>query len=154
VNRRQVEAQSRRNARLIIKGKDNLKSWGKSGSIYLPRLKKYMKYRSNLERNTFLAVDKISDIVDIQGEPIRIEYWWKGATLNYVPDLICKMKSGLVWILEVKPKSRVDDVRNKAKFRAGVKFCRTNGTHLQFGVVTNPKLVREFLKTHVGFINS
>ena len=63
MNRRQVEAQSRRNARLIIKGKDNLKSWGKSGSIYLPRLKKYMKYRSNLERNTFLAVDKISDIV-------------------------------------------------------------------------------------------
>jgi len=119
----------------------------------LRRLKRHMKYRSLLERNTFEQLDKMPSVVDIEGERIRIEYWWKGAKLNYVPDAIVKLKSGLVWILEVKPKSQIGTPRNKAKFLAAREFCRTRGEHLQFGIVTNPSLLPKFLKTHKGVVN-
>lgn len=145
MNRSQIESISRSNARAIIKGKDKLKSYGHSGSVYLSNLKKHIHYRSMLERSIFEKLDKIPSVIDLESEGLRIEYWWKGAILNYVPDIIIKLKSGVVWILEVKPKSRINDPKNKAKFIAAREFCRTRGNHLEFGVVTSPNDLNEMI---------
>ena len=150
MDRKQVEAISLFHARSIVKGTDNLKSSGRKGKVFLPRLRRMIKYRSLLEMTILKELDVIPEVVDLQGEPLIINYFWKGVTLCYVPDLIVKLFNGKVWILEIKPASQIDAPRNKAKFTAAREFCRTHGDHLRFGVLTNLTGMRKFLASHNG----
>jgi len=150
MNRQQVETISRDNARKIIRGTDKLKSFGHSGKVFLPRLRKMMHYRSHLEMRILQAIDSIPEVVELDGESIMIPYWWYGAVLNYVPDLLLKMLNGKVWIIEIKPLSQVNEEKNKTKFAAAREFCRTHGNHLRFGVLTGTDGIQSFLATHDG----
>jgi len=146
----EAEALSLRNAKNMIQGKSKLPSRGHTGSVWLPRLRRKIHYRSGLERRIFLEIDSYSLVTDIESEKLYIQYLWKGARLNYVPDLILKLSNGRVWIIEIKPASLVSEDQNQAKFAGARKFCSNTGDHLQFGILTGREDVRRVLPAHQG----
>jgi len=143
MTKEQIEKLSKRNAQKIINGTDNLKSRGHTGSIVLPRLRKRLNYRSGLERRSYLALDAIPEVVNIETEPFMIEYDYHGYRLNYVPDIIIKMHNGNIWLFEVKPQSQVNEPKNQAKFAAANIFCEKR--NMQFGLITNPAHVKRMI---------
>lgn len=136
MKRTQAEARSIRNAQKVIKGTDKLKSWGKTGFVFLPRLKRKFHYRSLLERDILLEIDKYDGIIDIDSEPFMIPYFFQGMTHQYVPDIIVKLVDNSVWIFEVKPRSQICEAKNQAKFYAASRYCSSFGSHLHFNVVS------------------
>jgi len=146
----QLEALSRRNAKAIIAGKDHLPSRGHTGSVWLPRLRRKIHYRSFLEKKILLEIDGFTLVADIENEKLMVPYPWKGITCHYVPDLLIKLRDGRVWVAEIKPAKEVNEDRNLAKFAAATGFCRSMGDHLRFGVLTCEADVRKILPDHDG----
>ena len=121
MSRAQVERLSKRSAKKIIQGTDKLKSWGKSGSL---RLNKYFQFRSSIELNVIRQLDLAEDFIeDFDTECFLIEYKYKGATLNYVPDVILKTVNGNVYVIEVKPASQLREDKNIAKWDRAKTWC-------------------------------
>jgi hypothetical protein len=147
----QVERLSLENARKIVKGKDNLKSWGRTGHI-LTRFGK-LHYRSGLERDIFKALDGMNDLVtEIHCEAVIIPYELRGLKHHYVPDVLVKLCDSRVWLVEIKPKNQIKEEKNQAKFAAATEWCKKWGNHMRFCVISskNPKAIREQLIQHDG----
>ena len=136
MRKEQVERLSKRNARAIIQGTDKLKSWGTSGWYKSVRLNKFYNFRSMIEANVIRTLDESANLVEnFDTEVFMIPYQWKGATCNYVPDVIVKTKSGKVIVIEVKPLSQTNNERNQAKWSAAKTWCWSRG--VEFIVVTD-----------------
>jgi len=150
LNRQQLEELSKRNAQAIINGTDNLPSRGYTGNVWLPRLRRKIHYRSNLERRILLEIDNFPLVADIESEKLDIEYPWRGITCRYVPDLLLRLADGRVWLIEIKPASQLSEQRNLVKFDAAKRFCANMGDHLRFGVLTKETDVKALLPTHDG----
>jgi len=150
LNRQQLEELSRRNAQAIINGTDKLPSRGYTGNVWLPRLRRKLHYRSNLERRILLEIDKFHLVTDIESEKLDIKYPWKGITCRYVPDLLLRLADGRIWLIEIKPASQTSEQRNLLKFSAAKQFCADMGDHLRFGVLTKEADVKALLPTHNG----
>jgi hypothetical protein len=135
LTRGQVEKLSRRNAEKLVAGTDNLKSWGKTGWYKSRRLDRWYHYRSSLEQTILTELDEAEEfIVDFDTECFYIPYQFKGATLNYVPDIITKTKNESVFIIEVKPANQLKDPKNKAKWAEAKRWAWRNGA--RFVVIT------------------
>jgi len=131
----EIERLGKASAMRIIQGTDNLSSRGHTGSIQT-RFGK-LHYRSTLERGVLKALDGLKDLVaSLKTEPFYIEYRFRGLRHYYVPDLIVKLRTGQVWLLEVKPKNQLNEAKNQAKFEAALGWCIKRGNHLRFGVLT------------------
>lgn len=150
LNRQQLEELSRRNAQAIIQGRDHLPSRGYTGHVWLPRLRRKLHYRSNLERRILLEIDNFHLVADIESEKLDIEYRWRGVTCRYVPDLLLRLTDGRIWLVEIKPASQLHEQRNLVKFEAARHFCASLGNHLRFGVLTGEADVKTLLPTHDG----
>lgn len=135
MTRGQVEKLSRKNAEKIIAGTDKLKSWGKTGWYKSNRLDKWFHYRSSIEQTFLIELDGAAEYIeDFDTECFYIPYHYKGATLNYVPDIITKTTNGNVFILEVKPAAQLSDPKNVAKWDEAKRWAWRNGA--KFLVIT------------------
>lgn len=136
MRREQAERLSRKNAKSIIHGTTKLKSWGKSGWYKSKRLNKFYNFRSMIEANVIRTLDEAEDIVEkFDMEVFMIPYKWKGATCNYVPDIILRTTGGNTVVVEVKPLSKAKDERNIAKWEAAKTWCWNRGA--KFIVITD-----------------
>lgn len=136
MNKQQVERLSKSSARKIIQSTDNLRSWGKHGYYKSLRLNKYFYFRSSIEANVLKTLDQAEDLVeDFATEQFMIEYQFKNATLNYVPDFILKTKSGNRYVIEVKPVSQLQEEKNVAKWNTAKPWCWSRG--VRFFVITD-----------------
>lgn len=143
LTKQQVERLSRKNAKAIVGGYDKLRSWGKSGWFKSKRLNRYYYFRSMIEANVLKLLDESEDqIVDFDTEKFYIPYQFKGATLNYCPDIILRTKSNKVYVVEVKPEAQLTEEKNLAKWAEAREWCWRQG--VRFFVITEkdyPKLI-------------
>jgi hypothetical protein len=119
----QLERISKQNAYKIITGTDNLKSWGKTGWYKSKKTGEWKQYRSSIELKTMQVIDESEMVVDFDTECFAIPYMWGGVECNYIPDIILKTTSGKVFVIEVKPASKLNDARNRAKWSAAKRWC-------------------------------
>lgn len=138
LTKEQVERLSLANAKSIVNGTSKLKSWGKSGYYKFKSTGRWLHYRSTLELSVYRKLDESGVIKDIEGEILIIPYTFKGATLNYIPDIIVKTSSNRVYVLEVKPSDQLTEEKNVAKWDKASEFCFAKGA--KFIVITENNL--------------
>jgi hypothetical protein len=99
----------------------------KEGTIISVKNKgKAMHYRSGYELEVYESLEKINEVVSYDVEPFPVEYFWKGRSRNYYPDIIVRFKDRVeVW--EVKPAKQTSNLQNQAKWDAAKFFCETRG---------------------------
>jgi len=99
-----------------------------------------------IEANVIRTLDEAEDfIVDFDVEQFIIPYPFKGATLNYVPDVILKTRNGSIFVIEVKPSSKKEltNEKNVAKWDRAKVWCWNRG--VRFLVITDkdwPQLIK------------
>lgn len=142
----QIEQLSRRSAEKIVEGTDNLKSWGKSGWFKFKSTGKWVHYRSAIELRTYRLLDSSGLLQEVGTELLIIPYNFKGANLNYVPDIILKTKGGKTWIIEVKPHSQLEEEKNVAKWDAARLWCFSKGARFKVITEKNAESVVEIIK--------
>ena len=98
------------------------------------------------------ALDRLEDVVEqFDTEKVIIPYFYKGAQLNYVPDVILKTSNGDVFILEVKYTKDLKGKKNFEKWEAARDFATAYGA--TFKVITEKDVenLREIL-TNKAFL--
>ena len=81
-----------------------------------------------------MKLDELGVLEAIGAEALIIPYEFKGATLNYVPDIVMKTKSGRTYLIEVKPHNQQEEEKNVAKWKRAREWCFARG--VKFLVVT------------------
>jgi hypothetical protein len=117
------------------------KSHYHSGIHTSPKLKGEAHYRSGWEEKIMRLLDMDDDVISYQYEPFFIPYIsnvGSGNIRKYLPDIIVERRDRKQ-MLEIKPKSKVDQRLNVKKFAAARAWCEENG--YEFIVVTE-----DFLK--------
>jgi hypothetical protein len=134
MNKTTVEKLSKRNAKEIIQGTDKLKSWGKTGWFKSKKQGKWYHYRSSIELNVLKEIDKSEKVIMYETECFAIPYNFKGATLNYIPDIILKTNKDKVYVIEVKPSNQLTEEKNLAKWDRAKSWCHSK--QAKFFVIT------------------
>jgi hypothetical protein len=94
---------------------------------------------SILERDFVKMCNFDPAIKHIRYQPISIEYQYKGRKRTYYADYELTSIDDKTHIVEVKPKSKMDSDRNKAKYLAGMAHCKEKGWVFQ---VVNEEQIR------------
>lgn len=103
-----------------------LKSRGKRG-IYKPeKSDKEMRYLSSWELKFMKICDLSKDVVKMEST-IPIPYTYSGKDHRYIPDFKLTLDTGIVLIVEIKPKQLVNDPIVIAKRIVAKKYCKQNG---------------------------
>lgn len=100
----------------------------------------YPEYRSSWELKLYKWCDN-SDIVEYwTTEAFAIPYLkpTDGQIHRYFPDVLVKFTDGRMFLIEVKPKSQVQDDVVQAKAKAAIKFCE--GRNITFIFMTEKEL--------------
>jgi len=74
-------------------------------------------YESRLELARVLLADFDSTVDAIAAQPFRLTGFDGKRLRNHVPDLLLRNVSGLVTVVDVKPRHRLDDPEVRAVFR-------------------------------------
>jgi hypothetical protein len=93
-----------------------------------------MNYRSGYELRVYKALDELPDVVSYKVEPIHIEYYFKGKTRNYIPDIVVYFVDGHKEVWEVKPSSQTTLSINSQKWKYAEDYCNNRG--MFFKVIT------------------
>ena len=83
-------------------------------------------YRSSYEKKAFELLEKSKDVTKYEVESLRIPYEYDGFTHYFVPDILVKYQNSSKRLIEVKPKNRVHEKQNQAKFTGAIKYCEDN----------------------------
>lgn len=115
---------------------------GRKRGVYLSsKMKVEMTYRSGWELAYFQYLDTQSDVAEFYSESIKIPYVSNQKTKktrNYIPDLLVVYVDGSKKLIEIKPKSKLDQAINVKKFNAARQWCTGLGT--EFVIVTEVEL--------------
>lgn len=74
-------------------------------------------YESRLELARILLADFDSEVTAIAARPFHLSGLDAGVVRGHVPDLLLRHASGLVTVVDVKPRSRLADAKVKCRFR-------------------------------------
>ena len=96
-------------------------------SIHLSKMIRQAKCRSPLEHKVLLDLESNPEIVSIEVEPLKIQYFYKRVSHLYKPDLLIKYKDGKKDIIEVKLSGDIGSPKNQAKFSAAQEFAKDQG---------------------------
>lgn len=104
--------------------KNGLKS--KRGTVYLEKgPEKGFYYMSSWELKFLQKCDLEKSIKEIQ-VPQRILYEFNESQHTYLPDILLILTSGKKIMIEIKPKSKINTIKNQAKFSAAREYCTNN----------------------------
>lgn len=125
----------------IRSGKRNNCCRGRNGKFYSKKNKKYIHYRSLLELNWFLLLEKQIHVENYCVEPFSIPYIWKKKIHRYIPDLLIHYVNGFSELVEIKPEYDWKSKKNLAKFEAAKNWCKKhNKKAKKFNIVGYKKL--------------
>lgn len=103
-------------------------------------------FRSLLELSYLISKSSLEKIKS--AEYIKIPYInWEGRDRNYIPDYIEDNN-----LIEIKPKSLLGTVDNKAKIKAAKKYCIEHG--LNFIVLTEDNIQKDFNKIRELYLSN
>lgn len=83
--------------------------------------------RSPLEELVFKELDKDTQVVSFDIEPLKIPYHFKGKQRNYIPDVLVEYKGNRKELMEIKLSGDIQTLMNQAKFRAATEFAEEHG---------------------------
>jgi hypothetical protein len=97
-----------------------------------------LSYESKLERDFYFLFDYLPNIVEIDTQPVTIEYEYQNKTYKYTPDCYLLTDEGQKILAEIKYH---DDLFKKfkelePKFRAAIQYCRSK-TNTKFKIFTD-----------------
>jgi len=96
---------------------------GRGGWFYSQKNQKKLHYRSHLERDWYMLLEKQSTVMKYKTEPVAISYVWKKIIHVYIPDLLVYYANGKVDLIELKPEFAWNNPQNKAKWLAAKVWC-------------------------------
>jgi len=132
----QLENYSRAASKRIMEGVSGLKVRHETGYYTSIKTGYTMFYRSSYELRVMKILDSWTDVVCYDYEPFSIKY---SNGRRYIPDFLVKFNSSnKKTLLEVKPKSLLEDETNKLKILAGYNYCYIN--ELEFDVWTESEI--------------
>lgn len=117
--------------------------------------KKNMKmiyWESLLERDYLKTLEFDKNVLIFESQPIEIEFWYFGKKRSYYPDFLVTMKTGKVYLVEVKPKSKVEDEENKIKAEVGKMYCEEHDW--EYKVVTEEEIRNGFFLENFNFLKN
>lgn len=88
---------------------------------------KQMHYRSGYEKDVYMCLEHIDDVVSYGVENFKVEYFYRGKTHNYYPDLMVCFKDGHFEVWEIKPTNQCTLPVNLAKWEACKTYCLMRG---------------------------
>lgn len=120
---RKTKAKMRKAAvRRIQQGGSN-NGYGKGGWFYSRKNRKRLYYRSQLERDWYMLLEKQTRVKSYIVEPVSIPYIWEGSIHLYIPDLLVCYVGGFSDLIELKPEFEWDNPRNQVKWLAAKMWC-------------------------------
>lgn len=97
--------------------------YGKGGWFYSRKNRKRLYYRSHLERDWYMLLERQTRVKSYIVEPVSIPYVWKGNIHLYIPDLLVCYVGGFSDLIELKPEFEWDNPRNQVKWLAAKVWC-------------------------------
>ena len=114
-------------------------------------------YMSSWEKRFVEYCDSSEEVIDIkEGKEFKILYTFKKSTHTYIPDVLLTLSNGAKVVIEIKPKSKLNTKKNKAKFKAAMIKCKSEG--LIYLILTEEYIFKEDLSllkilTERGLLN-
>lgn len=84
---------------------------------------KQMHYRSSWEKDVYMCLENIDNVIGYKVESLPVEYYWKGRRKRYFPDLLVEFADGKKEVWEIKPDNQKVLEINKAKWIACESYC-------------------------------
>jgi hypothetical protein len=107
----------------------------KTGIYNSPKCKTPIKYRSGWELEVAKYLDFDVNVIEYGYECVAIEYVANirtGKVRSYYPDFLISYKDGLVKLVEVKRKDKLNDPKVLKKAEAAEKWCEKKGIKYEF----------------------
>ncbi len=96
---------------------------GRGGWFYSRKNQRKLHYRSHLERDWYMLLEKQTNVESYVVEPVAIPYIWEGFVHLYIPDLLICYTGGFSDLIELKPEFLWNDSKNQAKWLAAKIWC-------------------------------
>ncbi|UYZ21668.1 WYL domain-containing protein [Mesobacillus jeotgali] len=96
-------------------------------TIHLSKMKQKGICRSPLEHKVIRDLNKNNDVLELEVEPIRIQYFYKRISSHYKPDLMVTYQDGRRELIEIKLSGDIGSPKNQAKFKAAQDFAGKEG---------------------------
>lgn len=102
-------------------------------------------YRSSWEKKVFECLDSVSEFHKFEVKiPNKIKYFYENMNKHYHPDVSIVTSSGVEYVLEIKPKSKVNEPKNMAKFNSAIEKLGDN-----FKVITEDLIFSDTFKDYI-----
>lgn len=108
---------------------------------------KQMHYRSSWERDVYMCLENLDEVVSYKVENFPVEYYWKGRNKRYFPDLFVAFKDGHYEVWEIKPDNQKTLEINKAKWMACESHCEAR--QWKFKIVSEEEIRQLKQKTRL-----
>lgn len=102
------------------------------------KTKQMVHWEGLLELHYIRLADYDPQVEEIYYQPLCIRYFYKGKVRKYFPDFKIITKNKRVFLIEVKPKSKIHKEENEVKFQVGREYCNQMGW--TFSVVTEDEI--------------
>ena len=80
--------------------------------------------RSSYEKQAVNLLNSYESVLTIKAEALRISYTIEGVRRFYIPDFLVSTIEDDLYLIEVKPKSQVDEKENQIKFAAAREYAK------------------------------
>lgn len=104
---------------------------GRGGWFYSEKNQRRLHYRSHLERDWYMLLEKQTRVESYITEPISIPYIWNDNIHLYIPDLLICYTDGFSELIELKPEFAWDSPQNQAKWAAAKEWCERRGDQIR-----------------------
>ena len=112
---------------------------------------KSMHYRSSWEHDVYQCLENLDEVSSYNVEHFPIEYYWKGRTKRYFPDLFITFKDGRHEIWEIKPDNQKSLDMNKAKWMACESHCEKRNWTFKVISESEIKQLKNQVKINISF---
>lgn len=109
-----------------------------------------MHYRSGWERDVYICLENLSEILGYKVEKFPVEYYWRGKCKRYYPDLFVTFKDGRSEVWEIKPNNQRSLEINQAKWLACENHCESRGWKFKIIDETVIKQLKQEVRLEIG----
>ena len=111
------------------------------------KMGRMIRCESLLEMRAVQLAEFARNIVNIEEQPLTLEYEIDGKARRYTPDFRFRWKDGREWIVEVKPQERLALPNNQSRFARISEVIAESGS--TFTVLTEAQLRRDCLNDQI-----
>lgn len=112
--------------------------------------KSSIHWESLLERDYIKVLEYDNQVEKYTSQPVEIEYKYKGKKRRYYPDFLVNLTTGEDFLVEVKPRSKLEDEEVILKAEVGKMYCREEG--MTYKIVIEEDIRKGFFLDNFDFL--